>query len=118
MNNRDEKEMDRGPVMVMIEYRIDPSKLEQFAEALHHVRRLRRRDGAFMWEMFTDFEEEGRVVECFMIESWLEHLRQHERETAADRHIYKKAHAFHIGDRSPRVTHYIGGHMREGQYFW
>lgn len=115
---RDEKEMDRGPVMVMIEYRIDPSKLEQFAEALHHVRRLRRRDGAFMWEMFTDFEEEGRVVECFMVESWLEHLRQHERETAADRHIYKKAHAFHIGDRSPRVTHYIGGHMREGQYFW
>ncbi len=115
---REEKEMDHGPVMVMIEYRIDPTKLEQFAQALHHVRRLRRRDGAFMWEMFTDFEQEGRVVECFMIESWLEHLRQHERETAADKHIYKKVRTFHIGDRSPRVTHYIGGHLRERQFFW
>ena len=71
-----------------------------------------------MWEMFTDFEQEGRVVECFMIESWLEHLRQHERETAADKHIYKKVRTFHIGDRSPRVTHYIGGHLRERQFFW
>ena len=113
---RDEKEMDRGPVMVMIEYRIDPERFEDFAHALHHVRRLRRRDGAFMWEMFTDFEEPGRVVECFMVESWLEHLRQHERETAADRHIYRKVRAYHVGDRPPRVTHYIGGHLQERVY--
>lgn len=115
---RDEKEMDRGPVMIVIEYQIDPSQLEEFSRALHHVRRLRRRDGAFMWEMFLDYEEEGKVVECFMFESWLEHLRQHERETAADKYIYRKVRTFHIGDRPPRVKHYIGGHMQESQYSW
>ena len=115
---RDHTEMDRGPVMVMIEYVIQPDQLKQFTHALHHVRRLRRRDGAFMWEMFTDFEEPGKVVECFMIESWLEHLRQHEREIVADKHIYKKAHEFHIGERPPKVTHYIGGHLRQREFFW
>ncbi|MBS1186389.1 MAG: transporter [Burkholderiaceae bacterium] len=115
---RDESEMDRGPVMVMIEYIIEPDKLKEFTHALHQVRRLRRRDGAFMWEMFTDSEEPGKVVECFMIESWLEHLRQHEREIASDKHIYKKARAFHIGERPPKVTHYIGGHLREQPLFW
>ncbi|RJX32208.1 MAG: MFS transporter [Oxalobacter sp.] len=115
---RDENEMDRGPVMIQIEYLIDPARLDEFSRALHHVRRLRRRDGAFMWEMFLDYEEEGKVVECFMFESWLEHLRQHERETAADRHIYKKVRVFHIGDRPPRVKHYVGGHMNEPQLFW
>ncbi len=115
---REEKEMDRGPVMVVVEYQIDPAKLEEFSRALHHVRLLRRRDGAFMWEMFLNHEREGYVIECFMFESWLEHLRQHERETAADKHIYRKVRAFHIGDRPPRVTHYIGGHMHEPQYSW
>ena len=115
---KDETEMDRGPVMITIEYRIDPDKLKEFSYALHHVRRLRRRDGAFLWEMFTDVEVPGRVIECFMTESWLEHLRQHERATVADKHIYKKARVFHIGDKPPLVTHYIAGHLRERHFFW
>ncbi|MEA5098572.1 MAG: MFS transporter, partial [Burkholderiaceae bacterium] len=115
---KDEQEMDRGPVMITIEYLIEPSKLDEFAHALHHVRRLRRRDGAFLWEMFTDVEQPGRVIECFMVESWLEHLRQHERATVADKHIYKKARVFHLGGKPPHVTHYIAGHLRERHYFW
>lgn len=115
---KDETEMDRGPVMITIEYLIAPGKLEEFAQALHHVRRLRRRDGAFLWEMFTDVEVPGRVIECFMTESWLEHLRQHERATVADKHIYKQARVFHIGIKPPHVTHYVAGHLREQHLFW
>jgi MFS family permease len=115
---RDEKEMDRGPVMVTIEYRINPAEQESFERAMHHVRRLRRRDGAFMWEIFTDMHDPGRVLECFMVESWLEHLRQHERETASDKHIYRKVRSFHIGDQPPRITHYVAGHLSERALFW
>ena len=102
-------EVDRGPVMVTVEYRIDPVREEAFSEAMHDMRRLRRRDGAFMWELFDDIEEPGRKVECFMVESWIEHLRQHERVTVADRDVIAKTRGFHLGNASPKVTHLVAG---------
>lgn len=105
----DELEMDRGPVMVTVEYRIDPARSREFARIMHHMRRVRRRDGAFMWELFNDIEDPGRMVECFMVESWIEHLRQHERVTVADRDISEKARALHIGSTPPKVTHLLAG---------
>lgn len=99
--------LDRGPVLVMVEYRIDPARVRDFTEVMRQVRRIRRRDGAFMWELFSDVEDPGRQLECFMVESWIEHLRQHERITFADRDISNRARAFHVGDTPPKVTHLV-----------
>lgn len=104
-------EADHRPAMVTVEYRIDPAQAEPFTEAMRLVGRIRRRDGAFMWELFRDVEDPARMVECFMIESWLEHLRQHERATVSDRHVLERARAFHLGDAPPRVTHLVGGSL-------
>jgi Transmembrane secretion effector len=46
------------------------------------------------------------MVETFFVESWIEHLRQHERVTNADRLIEEKVHHFHIHGM-PKVTHLI-----------
>ena len=100
-------EPDRGPVMVTVEYRIDPARVREFTRAMHHMRRIRRRDGAFMWELFNDVEDPGRMVETFMVESWIEHLRQHERVTVADRDVSEQVRRFHIGSEPPRVTHLV-----------
>jgi len=62
-----------------------------------------------MWELFNDIEDPGRMVECFMVESWLEHLRQHERVTVADRGVLEQARAFHLGGGLPKVTHLVAG---------
>lgn len=105
----DELEMDQGPVMVTVEYRIDPARSDEFTRVMHQLRRIRRRDGAFMWELFNDVEDHARFVECFMVESWIEHLRQHERVTVADRDVSAKARAFHLGNEPPRVTHLVAG---------
>lgn len=105
----EELEMDRGPVMVTVEYRIAPERVHEFARIMLQLRRIRRRDGAFMWELFDDIEDPGRMVECFMVESWLEHLRQHERVTVADRNVIEKARTFHLGDELPKVTHLLAG---------
>lgn len=102
-------EVDRGPVMVTVEYLIDPAQSEAFAHAMHAMRRLRRRDGAFMWELFDDIEHPARKVECFMVESWAEHLRQHQRVTVADRDLIATVRAFHLGDAAPKVTHLVAG---------
>ena len=105
----DDLELDRGPVMVTVEYQIDPARTHEFKPVMQQMRRIRRRDGAFMWELFNDIEDPGRFVECFMVESWLEHLRQHERVTVADRDISEKARVFHIGAEPPKVTHLVAG---------
>ncbi|MHB9102860.1 MAG: MFS transporter, partial [Sulfuricella sp.] len=105
----DDLEMDRGPVMVTVEYQIDPARTHEFTPIMQQMRRIRRRDGAFMWELFNDIADPGRFVECFMVESWLEHLRQHQRVTVADRDVSEKARVFHIGSEAPKVTHLVAG---------
>ena len=78
-------EHDRGPVLVTVEYRIALQNRKAFLLALEKMERERRRDGAYAWGVFEDTAEEGRFLETFLVESWLEHLRQHERVTNADR---------------------------------
>jgi quinol monooxygenase YgiN len=99
-------EHDRGPVLVTVEYRIDPHDREPFLDALTRLEHERRRDGAYAWGVFEDTAQEGRFVETFLIESWMEHLRQHERVTEADRLLQDELRHF---DRSgnPKVTHFI-----------
>jgi MFS family permease len=43
----------------------------------------------------------------FTVESWAEHLRQHERMTVADRELVALVRAFHVGSDLPVVTHLI-----------
>jgi hypothetical protein len=46
-------------------------------------------------------------VEQFMVRSWEEHLRQHERVTVADRAVENRLRAFHVGAEPVRVSHWI-----------
>jgi hypothetical protein len=102
----DEIEHYRGPVLVTVEYRIDPRNRQAFLGALEKLGYERRRDGAYAWGMFEDAAEEGRMVETFLVESWLEHLRQHDRVTNSDRLLQEVVHRFHI-EGTPKVTHFI-----------
>jgi MFS family permease len=102
-----EVEHDRGPVLVTVEYRIDPHKREPFLAALEKLGHGRQRDGAYVWGVFEDASDDGRIVETFLVESWLEHLRQHERVTNADRIFQDTVNQFNIGG-APKVTHLIG----------
>ena len=71
------------------------------------VRRIRRRDGAIRWGLYEDAAIPGRYLETFVVESWAEHLRQHERVTVSDRDMEALAQAFHQGPEPPKVTHLI-----------
>ena len=102
-----EPEMDQGPVMIQLEYRVDAAHTERFLSLMQAYREMRRRDGAFFWELFRDAAEPSRFVECFMVESWLEHLRQHERVTVADRMIQEELKRCLLGEDYPRVSHYL-----------
>jgi MFS family permease len=100
-----EIEHDEGPVLVTVEYRIVPTERQAFLPALARLAAQRRRDGAYAWGVFEDAAEPGRFVETFLVESWLEHLRQHERVTNADRVLEERIHRFLL--EQPKVTHLI-----------
>jgi hypothetical protein len=97
---------DRGPVLVTIEYRIDPRDRDRFLRALKPYALLLRRDGAYDFGIFEDPAEEGRFVETFMTDSWIEHLRLHRRLTNADHEIERTVRQFQK-DGEPRTRHLI-----------
>lgn len=100
-------EGDRGPVMVTVEYRIEPARSAEFVAVMTAFADERRRDGAFAWGLFEDAAEPGRFVEYFLVESWLEHQRQHERTTRSAADVQAGARAFHIDPAGPVVRHLI-----------
>jgi MFS family permease len=105
-------EPDSGPVLVTIEYRVQPDKRVEFVTAMQAVREMRRRNGAYFWELFHDSADPARYIECFMDESWLEHLRQHERVSVADRAIQQHAKQFMVEGASTKSSHWLAD--REG----
>ncbi|HSS52482.1 MAG TPA: MFS transporter [Thermoanaerobaculia bacterium] len=100
-------EPERGPVLVEVRYTIDPARAAEFAEAMRGLRRIRLRDGAMQWGLFVDSSDHSLYTEVFLVKSWIEHLRQHERATHADRDIETEAYGFHVGEGRPAVTHLI-----------
>ena len=98
---------DRGPVLIEIEYRISPKQQADFVTALRRFRSVRQRDGAIRWDVWEDAAERGRVVESFVVESWIEHQRQHARVTQNDALDQELLNAFHIGERPPLVRHLL-----------
>ncbi|WP_457795953.1 MFS transporter [Methylocystis sp. S23] len=99
-------EADRGPILVTVEYRIDPQNREAFLEAIQELGQGRRRDGAYAWDVFEDVAEEGLFLETFLVASWLEHLRQHQRVTNADR-VLQEAVRQYGSQGEPKVRHFI-----------
>jgi MFS family permease len=100
-------EPDSGPVLVTIEYRVQPDKRTEFIAAMQSVREMRRRNGAYFWELFHDSADPSRFNECFMDESWVEHLRQHERVSVADREIQQRAKAFMVEGTATKSSHWL-----------
>jgi quinol monooxygenase YgiN len=98
---------NRGPVLTTIEYQVRVEDRDAFLQAIATLAEQRRRDGAYGWDVFEDASQSGRFVETFYSASWLEHLRQHERVTQADRFLQEQVNAFHRGDGPPRVSHLI-----------
>jgi MFS family permease len=98
---------DDGPVLVTIEYQIAPENAANFRRLTRHLRERRLRDGARRWRLYQDARIPGRFLELFRLDSWGEHLLQHERTTMDDRETEARLLALHLGPERPRVTHYF-----------
>lgn len=106
---------DERPVLVVIDRRIDHERVDDFLETVRPLKMLRLRDGAIRWNIFRDVTDPSHFIESFIVESWLEYLRQHERSTVSDHEIEERVDAFHIGDIPPPTHHYIAEQVIKGE---
>ena len=97
-----------GPVLIQIDYRIEPDRRAAFIRAVQRAERIRRRNGAVSWRIFRDVAEDGRIVERFIIQSWAEYVRLRTRMTVADRRTLDAIEAFQQQGVPIRVSRLIG----------
>jgi hypothetical protein len=100
-------QQDQGPVLVTIHYDVPEENTARFLDAVRRLGTSRRRDGAFAWGIFEQTERRHRFIECFSVESWLDHLRQHERVTGADQLLQSEIRALLVPGSKPGVAHYV-----------
>jgi len=100
-------EHDRGPVLITLAYRVKPDRREEFRRLMKTLRKSRRRDGAYYWQLFRDTAHPDWYLETFLVESWVEHLRQHERVTVADQRLQDRVQDCLHERAEPSVSHWI-----------
>jgi MFS family permease len=100
-----EAALEGGLVLVTVRYHVGEQQTEPFVQAMEQYGRIRRRDGASWWGIFRDIEQADLFVEAFLVTSWAEHLRQHERFTRADRELEAQIRQHVRGE--PLVRHLV-----------
>jgi MFS family permease len=94
-----------GSVLVAVKYVVDPAKAPGFLNEIYRYQRIRRRDGATRWGIFYDTEAPNVYLETFVVDSWAEHQRQHDRFTVADHEVEERVLSYTLEPTT--VKHYI-----------
>ena len=98
---------DEGPVLVTLEYDVDPDRPEEFMHAVRGLEPVRRRDGAIRWSVYHDgTDPRGDVLEA---------SRRRAARAARERPRTIDAHLEVVGDavvqQKPRNGHVDAGAM-------
>jgi MFS family permease len=104
--------LEAGPIMVQVEYCVDPPQAEAFRTAMAELGRLRRRDGAMQWWLFQDTADPSRFVESWLEATWVDHLRTHERASVAYQEIEQKTRDLTRGGSTIQTRHFVSPESR------
>jgi MFS family permease len=96
-----------GPIMVMVDYRIEQADIPQFLSLMADRRRIRRRDGARQWSLLRDLEQPDLWVESYHVPTWVDYLRHNMRRTKADADNIEQLRGLHRGPDRPHVHRMI-----------
>lgn len=99
-----------GPILVMVDYRIEEADEPRFLELMAERRRIRIRDGAGHWSLLRDMENPDIWSESYHVPTWVEYIRHHQRRTEADVENFHKLRNLHRGPEPLRVHRMIERH--------
>lgn len=100
-------ELEQGPVLVTIEFHIDPGRTAEFAAVMRESRRIWLSNGLLAWQLFHDTADPGRYIEHLIDESWAEYVRRNERVTTAYIALRERKLSFHVLDTPPVVRRFV-----------
>jgi MFS family permease len=103
----EEPSPDAGPIMVQVEYCVDPLRADDFRTAMAELGQIRRRDGAMQWWLFQDTADPARFVETWLEATWVEHLRTHERVSVAHQEIEQRIRGLTRSDSAINTRHFV-----------
>ena len=106
---------DRGPILAIAEYRIDPKDSSAFLAVMQDISFERRRDGAYAWHIFEDPDEEGKMIETYLSHSVLELKYRQARVTVADEMMEEQASQFL---KAPATVRYLVAPERGPRRSW
>ncbi|WP_242008004.1 MFS transporter [Sphingomonas ginsenosidivorax] len=95
--------MRSGPVVIEVDYCIDPDLARPFYDAMRQVQRSRLRNGAFNWSLSRDIGDPALWTERYQFPTWSDYLRTRERFTQADVAAQQAADAFISADVAKKV---------------
>lgn len=103
-----EPQLDDGPVLVQIEYRVEQANQPAFLRAIYSVESVRRRNGATSWRIFRDLENRERFVERYIVASWAEYVRLRARLTIADQALQQRVEQLQRPQVPVRISRLLG----------
>ena len=92
-----------GPIVIEIEYRVDPDRARTFYGVMQEVQLSRQRNGAYDWSLSRNLADPEVWIERYHCPTWADYLRQRNRPTQSERALHQRAIDFHLGPDPIRV---------------
>jgi MFS family permease len=95
--------MRSGPVVIEIDYDVDPAQARDFYDAMLKVQRTRLRNGGFNWSLSRDIADPALWTERYQCPTWGDYLRMRDRFTQTDMELQSTARLFNRIEGELRV---------------
>lgn len=95
--------MRSGPVVVEVEYDVDPDRAREFYGVMTKMQSMRKRIGAFQWSIARDIANPALWTERYHCPTWGDYLRMRDRYTQADFDIQAEADSYNRSGEGRRV---------------
>jgi MFS family permease len=92
-----------GPIVIEIDYFVDPEEARSFYDAMLKLQGARLRNGAFDWSIARDIAVPSLWTERFLCPTWGDYLRQRSRFTQSDRELQAIADSFSAPGHDRRI---------------
>ena len=95
--------MRSGPVVIEVEYRVDPERARDFYQAMIQLQKVRLRNGGFDWSIARDIADPALWTERYHCPTWGDYLRMRDHYTQGDIDVHEVAAAFNESGDAPLV---------------
>ncbi|MCW1431196.1 MFS transporter [Novosphingobium sp. JCM 18896] len=95
--------MRSGPVVVEVEYDVDPDQAREFYDVMVRLQRARNRIGAFDWSISRDIANPAVWVERYHCPTWGDYLRMRDRYTQTEFELQELADSYNRTGHGHRV---------------